>query len=146
MQIQREGNSLPGYPIPPDTPVRFPHGIPGFEQITAYCFRASDTIRPFMFMEALASQDVNFICVDAFALARDYRPRLRPDVVARLGLDSPDQVAVLCIVTVGTTAAETTANLLCPLVINRANHLGEQVILDGSGYPMQLPLSRFTHS
>lgn len=134
-------SSMPGYPIVPGTTVSFPRGIPGFEGVTPYRYRASDLVRPFMFMEAVDSDEINFVCIDPFALRPDFQPRLSVEVVRRLGLTAPDDAVLLAIVTVGEAADKTTANLQCPLVINRHTCIGEQVILDGSGYPMQHALA-----
>ncbi|OGV68994.1 MAG: hypothetical protein A3K19_31090 [Lentisphaerae bacterium RIFOXYB12_FULL_65_16] len=137
MEIRRDNALRSVYPIEPETLVEFARGIPGFEQIAQYRIHGLDAVRPFMFMEAVRSENVSFVCIDAFVVTRDYSVRLPAAVTERLGLDSEDDAVVLCLVTIGDTVQSTTANLMCPLVINRRNRRGEQVILDGSDLPVR---------
>jgi flagellar assembly factor FliW len=137
MELARPDAVASVYPIAPDVVVEFPGGIPGFEQITQYRFQGLDAVRPFMFMEAVGAENVSFVCVDAFVICRNYRVRVPNTVVERLDLACDEKVAVLCLVTIGETVQATTANMMCPLIVNRRTRRGEQVILDGSDLPIR---------
>ncbi len=140
LEIMPSPKPLGQYPLAPETIITFPRGLPAFENIRHYTFRCLDTLRPFMFMEAVEDVNVCFVCIDAFAVCADYRLRLSATVKNRLKVSNAAELAILCIVTVGDSVDATTANLLCPLVINRGNMQGEQVIMEGSGYPVRAPL------
>jgi flagellar assembly factor FliW len=125
------------FPVRLGGEVTFPHGIPGFENHTRFQFRLEDSLRPFLFMDSLEDPDLTFVCVDTFYIRDDYEVVLNPVVADCLDIRAFEEAAVLSIVTVGDSAAETTANLMSPLVVNLRTMVGLQVILEASEYPVQ---------
>jgi flagellar assembly factor FliW len=134
-QIHRRGPAR-GLPVPLGTAVCFPHGIPGFEQVTQWRFASAAEIYPFLHMSAL-DESVSFVCIETFRVCPDYRLHLPFPYGDTLALGSESRVAVLSIVTVGQRPEDTTANLMSPLVVNLDTRRGEQTILDASPYPLK---------
>ncbi len=50
-------------------------------------------------------------------------------------------VLSLLVVTVGASLAESTANLMAPIVVNTAAQVAAQVVLDDPGLPLRAPLT-----
>jgi flagellar assembly factor FliW len=68
----------------------------------------------------------------------DYAPVIDDEAVAALALGSADDALVLLVVTGG---GETlTANLLAPMVVNRATRRAAQVVLADTDLPLRAPL------
>ena len=117
--------------------VEFPQGLPGFESECHFRFRMEEEYQPFLFMDALGDSPLCFVCVDTFYIRPDYQIRIPQETIRRLAIHEPQQVGVFSIVTVRAERTEITANLLSPLVVNVEIMRGEQVILEGSDYPVQ---------
>ena len=59
---------------------------------------------------------------------------------ARIGLASADQASILCVVRATPAPAETTINLVSPLVVHAARRLGRQIINEIGGYLLRQPI------
>ena len=57
-----------------------------------------------------------------------------------LDLQEVDEIAVLNMVTVRPSLADTTVNLKAPLVVNLRNRRGRQFIIDDARFSMRFPL------
>jgi len=144
IQIQKNGkghhihrrNAPRGLPVALGATVRFPHGVPGFEQVTEWRFATTADIYPFLHMNALDGS-VSFVCIETFRICPDYRLYLPLPYGDTLSLDTAARLAVLSIVTVGQCPEDTTANLMSPLVVNLDTRRGEQAILESSPYPLK---------
>jgi flagellar assembly factor FliW len=80
--------------------------------------------------------EVSFTCMDAVAVKMDYEVPLDAEVSAALSLASPEDAAVLVIVTVpAEDPRRMTANLAGPLVVNTRTWMGHQVVLDSRIFP-----------
>ena len=69
-------------------------------------------------------------------------PGYAPDISAaagELGIGEHREALVLVVATPG--AAETTVNLLAPVVVNEADGTAVQAILDGQGWPVKASLA-----
>ena len=125
-----------GMPIPPSTCVRFAHGIPGFEQIRQWRFTANVEVHPFLHMTA-DDESVRFVCIEAFRICPGYRLYLPFSSSTPLAITIQSRIAVLSIVTVGSSPEDTTANLMSPIVVNVDTRKGEQAIAESSPYPVK---------
>jgi len=133
--IKRSSPAVLNFPTKIGEEVEFPHGLLGFEQIRRYRFRLEDQYRPFLFMDAIDNDEVSFICVDTFFVCPNYEASLPREVA--LHLSSIERTAVFSIVTIRQDQDNITANLMSPLIIDLETQIGEQVILENSGYPVQ---------
>lgn len=116
---------------PPETvtcEVRVPMGILGFEQMKNYLLIANPEEEPFRWLQVKDNASLAFVVINPFLVVPDYHPDIPQADVEFLGLSSPDEAALLNIVTLhGSNRA--TVNLKGPVVINRNSGIGKQVIL-----------------
>jgi flagellar assembly factor FliW len=70
----------------------------------------------------------------------DYEPELDDEVVDALDLRSAEDALLLVIVTLGEAAAEATANLLGPVVINQRTRAAAQAVLASGQHGTRVPL------
>ena len=126
-------------PAPVICDVRMPMGILGFEQMKNYLLIANPDEEPFRWLQVKDDPALAFIVIKPFLVAPDYRPDIPQQEVEFLKLASPEDAALLNIVTLhGPNRA--TVNLKGPVVINRNTGVGKQVIIaNAADYSVQHP-------
>jgi flagellar assembly factor FliW len=121
--------------------LRFDDGIPGFpDQHRFTLSRWGGDDSPFSLLESVDDAALRFVVVPPEVFFPTYAPVLGDDDAARLGLTEADDAIVLVVVTLGDAAADATANLLGPVVINRHSLSGAQVVLTSQDLPTRAPL------
>jgi flagellar assembly factor FliW len=70
----------------------------------------------------------------------DYAPEIDEDTASKIGLTDAADALVLLVITVGGSAAESTANLLAPIVLNSRTRQAAQVLQQSADLPLQAPL------
>src|SRR3954466_4993663 len=119
----------------------FDFGLPGFPDAHRFTLvRWGDEDSPFSLMRSLDHDGLEFVVVPPMVFFPDYEPELDDTTAARLELDRADDAIVLVMVTLGDRAADATANLLGPIVVNRHTHRAPQAVLASSGYELRTPL------
>lgn len=112
----------------------FPHGIPGFPEERSFALISHAQESPFLFLQSATEANLAFLLVDPFAFMPDYEFELKDEIAEEMDLSRDNLPQVLLIATVKEKVADMTVNLLAPLVLNRTNRSGRQVILDKAGY------------
>lgn len=113
--------------------ITFPDGLPGFADEREFALLPEQD-SPFAFLQSLHEQDLTFLLVDPFAFFSDYSFRLNDETVEKLALTDANPPQVWCIVTVPEQAADMTANLLAPLLMNRKDNVASQHVIETSQY------------
>lgn len=118
----------------------FISGLPGFHHLRHFVILPlADELQPFSRMQSTEEPGLGFIVFPPGVLFPDYVVEVNEDAVERLHLEADDAV-VLAIVALATGNEPPTANLLGPIVVNRANHTALQVVQQGSDYAVAVPL------
>lgn len=113
--------------------IHFDKGLVAFERFQNFSFSRDAKVRPFLYMKSKPEGEVAFICVEPFLLDPSYKVRVSAETAAQIGLESPQDALILCLVTVGKDMYSTTANLLSPMVISMRSRRAAQIILDDLG-------------
>jgi len=108
--------------------VSFPAGLLGFEKFKDYILLDAQQ-KPFFYLQSIDVPDLAFILIDPFLFRPDYSLDVNDESLGEIGVAQPDDVLVFAIVTVPGEGAAVTANLMGPLIINKANRLGIQSVL-----------------
>jgi flagellar assembly factor FliW len=120
--------------------IKMPFGLLGFENLKQYVLLASPEEAPFLWLETPEDHNVSFLVISPFVAMPNYQPELSADDVAFLGLKKPEDAMIFNIVTLR-GANEATVNLKGPIVVNRHNLIGKQVIpVNAANYLVQHPL------
>lgn len=117
--------------------INFPHGIPGFPDEKTFVYIVQDEESPFSFLQSTTEVHLSFLLADPFAFIQDYEFVLEDDVAEELGLSQENPPQVFLIASVKEKLVDMTVNLLAPVVVNRINRTGRQVILDKSEYSIR---------
>lgn len=121
----------------------FVAAVPGFPQARSWELQPwgdGDDI-PFRVMSSLDVEGLEFVVVPPFPFFPDYEPEIDDSTVDSLGIESPEDVMVYVVLTVGESLETTTANLLGPIVINTTNNRAAQAILHQPGLTTRMPLT-----
>ena len=110
--------------------VNIPQGLLGFEDCNDYVIFDAD--QPFLWLQSVDIKEVAFILLDPFLFRKDYEANVTNEELAEIGLSSPGNALIFVIVTIPHDGSPMTANLQGPIVINKENMTGMQVILSDS--------------
>lgn len=119
----------------------FEHGLPGFPDVRNFVLLNTELARePFSILRCLDLDGVEFVVVPPNLFFPDYAPEIDDTTVERLGVTSAEDVLLLVILTVKESAADITANLLAPVVINSTTCKAAQVVLNDPELAVDTPL------
>jgi flagellar assembly factor FliW len=122
--------------------LHFAAGIPAFPHARRFRLQqwgSADTA--FSLMQSLDDPDLAFVVTHPGLFFPEFEVDLDDDVAERLGLRQPEDAIVLVIVTIRERAADATANLLGPIVVNKRTNEAMQVVLHNSPYDVRTPLA-----
>lgn len=106
-----------------------PEGLVGFEGLKRFVLLEREGEEPFKWLQSLDEPSIAFVVIDPMTFKRDYLVPLEQEEAARLGIERPDDAALLVIVTIPKEREGMTANLQGPLVVNLKSKLGKQLVL-----------------
>ena len=114
--------------------IRFPQGLPAFEDQQQFVFLPFDEDGTFFYMQSLQNEQLCLIVCNPFQFFPDYQIDLGEQECKLLEVNGPDDVALMAILTIPEDFRHTTANLLAPVVVNTRTNLGLQFIPTDSDY------------
>jgi flagellar assembly factor FliW len=91
-------------------------------------------------LQSLDDPSIAFAMIEPFLFMPEYSFELAEGDANAIGLRSPEDAVVRCIVTLNEDPSLITANLLAPLVFCRRTHLARQIILQDADLPIRHPL------
>jgi len=123
-----------------DRIITFPEGLIGFSSLKRYLIIEREKDRPFQWLQSVDNPELVFLITDPLLFCPHYKVELNPKENAVLKLGRVKEGKIFVLVVIPPDPSQIRANLLAPLVINISRRLGKQVILEGSGYPLQYQL------
>lgn len=118
----------------------FEHGIPGFENYQRYVVLKYREGSPFNTLQAVDEAGLALIIIELEKIVPGYSIDLPDEIANELKLVQPEDAEVVAVVTIPTDISKATVNLAAPIVINRKERLGRQIILDNPAYTLRHPL------
>lgn len=126
--------------------ITFEQGLPGFESLRQFSILTPDPEVPFSFLQSIEDGNVAFVLTNPFLFYPLYEFDLTESIQQQLRVERESDVGVWSIVSIGEEMADSTLNLLAPVIINVKYRLGKQCILHGSGYTTKHPLTARTEA
>jgi flagellar assembly factor FliW len=114
--------------------IRFPHGLPGFEDHRSYILIPLEEDVPFSYLQSLDNPELSFLVTSPFYFYGNYEVVLSESLREDLQIVSEDQVVIVTVASVRDSLDSATINLLAPIIINLDTLLGKQIILHDSPY------------
>lgn len=118
----------------------FEKGIPGLEKYREFEINQVESNEKFKQIISIEDSNIGFIAISPFEIKKDYELNLSDDIIKELQIDSPKDVLVLSLITLGKTLEKSTVNLKAPVIINIKNNKGKQLILQDDKYNIKEPL------
>lgn len=103
-------------------------GLFGFEAYKKFALIDSE-YAPFIWLQSIEEQSLAFLIVDPFLVCADYEADIDDETLKKLGVETPEDILLMVIITIPADNSGVTANLAGPLVINKRNNKCAQVIL-----------------
>jgi flagellar assembly factor FliW len=91
-------------------------------------------------LQSVLDPNLRLLVAASPAFFADYAPEIDEETASKIGLEDAADALVLLVVTVGGSAAESTANLLAPIVLNSRTRQAAQVLQASRDLPLQAPL------
>jgi len=120
--------------------ITIPDGLFGFEKYTKYALVDSD-YDPFLWLQSCEDPNLAFLIVDPFLISSDYETDIDDDYLAKIGIDKPEDIIIMTIVTVPHDGSAITANFQGPLVINKKNKKCIQAILSDNRWSTKVNIA-----
>lgn len=117
--------------------ILFEKGIPGFEDYKYFNVNVIKDNEKFYSIVSKEDDNIGFISISPFDIKKDYEIDLDDEFVNELDIKSEKDVLVLCLITLGKTLKDSTANLKAPIIINIKNNRGRQLILQDDKYKIK---------
>ena len=115
--------------------VHFAQGIPAFEDEHEFVLIPYDAESPYLFLQSCQTPDLAFLMTSPYLFFKDYEFEIDDATEKKLGLQSPEDVAVYVLLTIpGGSIKDMTANLMAPVIINQNTLDAAQLVLEKSPY------------
>ena len=121
--------------------ILFKKGLPGFENYKTFIIGEVEGNSKLKLINSTENEHIGFIAISPFDIKKDYEIKLDGETLKFLEIESPKDVILLNIITLGKTLEKSTVNLKAPLVINIRNNKGKQLILQDDKYAIKEPLT-----
>jgi flagellar assembly factor FliW len=122
--------------------ITFPSGIPGFEKNKSFVLVSIPDYVPFEWLVCVDGSPLRFAVINPLMFKPDYAPKIQKEQLEEMGFVKPEDVLLFVIVTINENPLESTANLVGPIIINKARRIGKQVIVEDDQYTTQEPILR----
>jgi flagellar assembly factor FliW len=126
----------------PEDVLTFPSGIPGFEKHTKFVLVQQPDYAPFEWLASIEGPPLRFALVNPLLFMPDYSPTIAKEQLDDLKIEKAEDVLLYSIVTIRENPAESTVNLVGPVIINRTARRGKQIIIEDDRYSTQEPILR----
>ena len=120
--------------------ILFEKGIPGFENYRYFNVNIVEGNKKIYNIVSKEDSNVGFISISPFDIKKDYEIDLDDQFIKELDIKNEKDVLVICLITLGKSLKDSTANLKAPIIINIKNNRGKQLILQDDKYKIKEPL------
>ncbi len=116
--------------------INFPNGLFAFEEEHKFVLIDMDGYKQ-KYLQSLQTEYLRFIVFNPDDIVLDYQPRLPKEILTMFEANGEEELAFFVIAMIPEDLHEMTVNLKSPVIINRNNKMGAQIILDQQNYPIR---------
>lgn len=117
----------------------FRPGLVGFERLTRYVVVPEED-SPVEWLQSLEDPGLAFAMIEPFLLYPEFGFELTDGDCEALGLRTPEDAIIRCLLTLNGSVDDITANLLAPIVMNRTTCVARQIVLQDGNLSTRFPL------
>lgn len=111
-------------------PLKFPVGLPGFEEHKQFILESRAEMRPFLWLRSVDDPEVALPVISCLLLKKQVLLHISKEELSLIGSPTQDDIAPYYILRVDSKEGTITANTRAPVIINAKTMQGRQVILD----------------
>lgn len=115
-------------------------GMLGFSENTRFTLIPDELGEPFQWMQSLDQPALAFVVIEPSRVLSEYHFSVKRDQIKALETESVDDLLVYVIVTMAGSVLDVTVNLQGPIVINKNNSVGQQIVLNDPKFSTRHPL------
>ena len=115
-------------------------GLLGFSENTRFALITDEIGEPFKWMQSLEQPGLAFVVIDPSIILSTYHFSVRKDQIRDLETEDVEDLQVYVIVTMAGNILDVTVNLQGPIVVNRQNRVGLQLVLNDPNFSTRHPL------
>ncbi|MBI4082019.1 MAG: flagellar assembly protein FliW [Candidatus Lambdaproteobacteria bacterium] len=123
-----------------DQVVTLADGMLGFSECTRFTLITDEIGEPFKWMQSLDMPTLAFVVIDPALILPGYHFSVKKEQIRSLDTDDVDELQVYVIVTMAGNLLDITVNLQGPLVVNKQNRVGLQLVLSDPKFSTRHPL------
>ncbi|HYN96287.1 MAG TPA: flagellar assembly protein FliW [Pilimelia sp.] len=120
--------------------IDFVSPMPGFAEHRRFVLVRLDDDGLLYALASVHDPELRFLVVPPPPFFPDYAPEITEDDLASLGTSDVTQILLLLVITTAESAADSTANLMAPILVDQSTRRALQVVLSGSGLPVRAEL------
>jgi len=117
-----------------DAVIEIVEGLYGFEHAKRFCLIDHDGKVSFRWLQCVDAPDLAFLVINPYDFFANYEVELDDEEADAIELRVPEDAVILSLVTLGRSAADATANLVGPIILNAKNRKAKQVVLANQAY------------
>ena len=126
--------------IEEDQVITLVEGLLGFSECTRFTMFSDELGEPFKWMQSLDMPSLAFVVVDPGLILPEYQFSLQKEKIKGLEAETVEDLQVYVIVTMAANILDITVNLQGPLVLNKGNSVGTQIVLTDPAFSTRHPL------
>ena len=123
-----------------DQVITLVEGLLGFSECTRFMLFSDEIGEPFQWMQSLDMAPLAFVVVDPALILPNYRFALHKEKISGLDAERVEDLQVYVIVTMAANILDITVNLQGPVVVNKTNLVGMQIVLNDPAFSTRHPL------
>ncbi len=120
--------------------IHFPEGLLGFNQLRRFVLLDDPTDEIFAWLQSCEDPSIAFPVLEPELFTSEYQVNLTRHDLQSLKLESSQGSRNFCIITIPDDPTQMTANLKAPVVINVAQRLAAQVVLQDNHLAIREPI------
>jgi flagellar assembly factor FliW len=120
--------------------IEFVAPMPGFPTQRRFVLVSVDGTDLLYVLASVEEPGLRFLVMPPVPFFPDYAPEIDDESLEALGRPEADQLLVLLVVTTGDQPKDASVNLMAPIVVVESTRRAIQLVLNGSGLPVQAPL------
>jgi flagellar assembly factor FliW len=114
--------------------------MPGFPGQRRFVLVQTDEAGLLYWLTSMDTPELRFLVAPPAPFFPEYSVEVDDEALLALGIPDADDLLVLIVLTAGESPADTTANLMAPIVVAQSSRRAVQLVLGGSGLPVRAPL------
>lgn len=115
-------------------------GMLGFSEHMRFAIMDDEIGEPFKWLQSLEVPSLAFVVIDPAIILPSYHFSVKREQIKALDTDNVDDLQVYVIVTMSADILDVTVNLQGPIIVNKQNQMGVQIVLNDPNFSTRHPL------